>query len=148
MTMKNHGESWPVGENSFPVYREKKCLGYLWKKKTTTKNKKPVLIPNDSKSHSESKESLPIWKCLCLSRQSEPSVILIDCADPCVYFPSYHKHKKTAITYCALYSVHKIQSKIPSKAQSTFVDFINGAEWLPLLSSKRRCGLEGDFGGI
>lgn len=28
-----------------------------------------------------------------------------------VYFPSYHKYKKTAITYCALYSVHKFSPK-------------------------------------
>jgi len=28
-----------------------------------------------------------------------------------LYFPSYHKHKKTAITYCAFYSVHKFSPK-------------------------------------
>jgi len=139
--MRTHGESRPVGENSIPVYREAKCLGYLWKK---TKNK-PVLIPNDSMSHSESKESLPIWKCLCLSRQSEPSVILIDCADPCTYHPNTSTKRQPSLTAHFILCINSVQIPI-YKAQPTFVDFINSAEWLPLLTSKRRCGLEGDFG--
>ena len=45
-----------------------------------------IFIANDTRLHSKSKEGLlSIQQCLCLPRQAEPCVILLDCADVYTY---------------------------------------------------------------